>query len=477
MMLTGGSPVIICEVETIFMGAAWGNDDNIILGTSGGGLMQVPASGGAPQPITTPDGVSSHRWPEMLPGGESVLFTIWPVRENLPSYFDNARIAAFSFKTKELTSLLEGGSSAHYTSTGYIVYARIGGLMAVPFDIRNLTVTDSPVPILGNVVIRNQGFANFKISREGSLVYIPGAASTPDRTLVWVDRSGNAAPLTKERNLYNYPRISPDGKWVALNIIDDVGIYNIWIYNIERSVFSQLTFKENSQFPVLGPESKRVAYRYIKDGEYNICWKPADGSGEEMLLLKRDISIFPGSWSPDGKSFAFYEINPTTSRDICVLSIKDGSTSVFAATEANEIAPVFSPDGEWIAYTSDETGKHEVFVQPYPVTGTKYRISNDGGLEPLWAPDGRKLFYRSGNKMMAAAIETRPMFRQGTPQILFEERYNSQTYRANYDIHPDGDRFLMIRTETAEEPTVPQINIVLNWFEELKSLFNTGNNR
>ncbi len=477
VLLTGGNPVIICEVGTDWGGAAWGNEDNIILGSEGSGLMIVSASGGTPQPLTTPDGATTHRWPEILPGGKGVLFTIWPSRLHSTSFFKNARIAVFSFETKDWQSLLKGGSSAHYASTGHIVYARIGGLMAVPFDISNLIVTDSPVPIIDNVVISILGFANFNISGEGSLVYIRGSASTADRTLVWVDRSGNATPLTKEQNRYSTPRISPDGRQVALAITDDEELISIWVYNIESSTLSQLTFHNNStREPVWDPEGKRVAYRYSKDGTYNICWKPADGSGEEMLLLKRDQFTSAASWSPDGESFAFYEINPMTSRDICILSIKDDSTSVFVATDANQTSPVFSPDGEWIVYTSNETGRYEVFVQPYPVTGAKYRISNDGGIGPVWAPDGRELFYLNGDKMMVVAIETRPVFKQGTPQLLFEGRYLSSTYRAGYDIHPDGERFLMIKTE-GESTTVNRINVVLNWFEELKSLFNTGNKR
>ena len=212
-----------------------------------------------------------------------------------------------------------------------------------------------------------------------------------------------------------------------------------------------------------------MTYNSERDGTDKLYWKAADGSSEEEVLWQKQPYLLPGSWSPDGKHHAFYEINEGTVRDIGVLSLQDSSKSLFVSTEANETSPVFSPVGNWIAYTSNETGGYEVYVQPYPVTGAKYQISNGGGSEPVWAPDGNELFYRNGDKMMVVTIETNPVFKGGTPRKLFEgylgTRDNDE-FRARYDIHPDSDRFLMIKQE--EGKRINHINVVLNWFEGLK---------
>jgi len=438
--------------------------------------MQVSASGGAPQPLTTPEGSTSHRWPEILPGGEAVLFTIWPQRGNDFSSYKRAHVAIFSRKTKKWRSILEGGSSPRYAATGHIVYVRLAGFMAAPFDIRQPELTDSPIPVLGDVVKYGDGFANFDMSSEGSLAYIlSGAEVFPLRTLMWVDRTGK--PLSKALTWRGVetPRISPDGKQIAFTVYGDDPVQNIWIYDIGNARNVQLTYDGNSGTPVWDHEGKRVTYSSIRDGIDKVYWKAADGSSGEELLWHKQPFLLPGSWSPDGKRLAFYEINAGTLRDIGVLSLQDSSKSLFVATEANEFSPVFSPDGNWIAYTSNEAGRYEVYVKPYPVTGARYQISIGGGNQPVWAPDGNELFYRKGNKMMVVTIETNPVFKRGTPRKLFEGYWgfkNNDAFRAQYDIHPDGDRFLMIKQE--EEKRINHVNVVLNWSEELKRLNVSG---
>ena len=234
-----------------------------------------------------------------------------------------------------------------------------------------------------------------------------------------VDRTGK--PLSKglRRRRVRNPRISPDGSQIAFQAASADGIENIWVYDIENDIDVQLTYNGYSFSPVWDRDGKRVTYSSERDGKNNLFWKAADGSSEEELLWHKQPHLLPGSWSLDGKHLAFYEINER-SRDIGVLSLQDSSKSVFVATEANEISPVFSPDGNWIAYSSNETGRYEVYVKPYPVTGAKYSISNDGGNEPVWAPDGNELFYRNRDKMMVVTIETDPAFKRGTPRKLFE---------------------------------------------------------
>ncbi|MFQ5639549.1 MAG: hypothetical protein ACE5IR_16310 [bacterium] len=294
---------------------------------------------------------------------------------------------------------------------------------------------------------------------------------------MWVDRTGKPLSKALTRRSAITPRISPDGRQIAVQAASADGVKNIWIYDIDNDTNVQLTYKGDSSNPVWDHEGKRVTYGSWErgDGTDKLYWKAADGSSEEELLWQKQPYLLAGSWSPDGKRLAFYEINAGTLRDIGVLSLQDSSKSLFVATEANEMSPVFSPDGNWIAYSSNETGRYEVYVKSYPVTGAKYAISNDGGNQPVWAPDGNELFYRNGDKMMVVTVETNPAFKVGTPRKLFEGyrgKKNNDGFRANYDIHPDGNRFLMVEQE--EEKLINHINVVLNWSEELKQLKVSG---
>jgi len=347
--------------------------------------------------------------------------------------------------------------------------------MAAPFDISQQKLTASPAPILGDVAKYRDGFANFDMSSEGSLAYVPGTEPFPHRTLIWVDRTGKSLSKVLTRRDAKTPRISPDGRQIAFHARSDDDVRNIWIYDIENDTNVQLTYKGHSFAPIWDRESKRVAYNSRRDGTDKLYWKAADGSGAEELLWYKRPHLLPASWSPDGTHLAFYEINEG-SRDIGVLSLQDSSKSILVATEANEVSPRFSPDGNWIAYSSNETGRYDVYAQPYPVTGARYPISNHGGSEPVWAPDGNELFYRNGDKMMVVTVETNPVFKRGTPRKLFDVAYWGATrdglYRATYDIHPDGDRFLIIEQE--KEKRINHINVVLNWVEELKQLKVTG---
>jgi Tol biopolymer transport system component len=238
---------------------------------------------------------------------------------------------------------------------------------------------------------------------------------------------------------------------------------------------TRLTFEGNDNiFPAWTPDGKRIAFRSNKEGPPNIFWQLADGSGGLERLATSEYNQTPSSWSPDGRLLAFHEVNPTTQRDIWVLRMSDHKAQPFLRTRFDEAVPRFSPDGRWLAYISNESGRYEVYVQPYPGPGGKWQISTEGGQEPVWNPSGRELFYRSGGKMMAVDIATEPGFTVGKPRKLFEGQYQlSPVPPPNYDVLPDGQRFLMI--EGGEQAQAPaQINVVLNWFEELKQKVPAG---
>ena len=343
--------------------------------------------------------------------------------------------------------------------------------MVVPFDLAALEVTGDSVQVVQGVRQETPGFVDYSISDNGTLVYVPSTGGL-ESTLVWVDRQGLATPLVEDRQAYSRPRLSPDGQRVAV-AVQSVANTDIWIYNIGRGTRMRLTVEGNdNSAPVWTPDGTRVTFTSDRDGPRDLYWKPADGSGQAELLLNMNSQniLRPTSWSPDGESLAFYAVAAT--RDIWVLP-RGGDASPFVATAFGEGSPLFSPDSRWLAYVSNESGRDEIYVQPYPGPGGKWPISTEGGTEPVWSVDGRELFYRLGDKMMVVEVQSEPAFSSGRPQLVFEEPYLRDRFgTSNYDISPDGQRFLMIKA-AEEEPGPGQINVVTNWFEELKRLVPT----
>ncbi len=323
------------------------------------------------------------------------------------------------------------------------------------------------------------GAAQFSVSDSGSLVYIQGGTHRHLRkSLVWVDREGRAQPLaaTERERGYFYPRLSPDGRRVAVNIQEGEQ-HNIFVYDISRGTRTRMALKGVNDSAVWSPDGKRVAFESTTGGPANIFWAQPDGSSVPERLTTSENYQTPASWSPDGKVLAFLE-----GGDIWVLPFDNGEHEPrpVVQTRFTEEYPTFSPDGRWLAYTSNESGQPEVYVQPYPGPGERTQISVEGGTRPAWARDGRELFYRIlpqeppwKRKMMAVSITTDPAFTAGKPRMLFEEdRYQTSLPVRSYDVAADG-RFLML--EPAEQPTerVTELRVVLNWFEELERLVPT----
>jgi Tol biopolymer transport system component len=281
--------------------------------------------------------------------------------------------------------------------------------------------------------------------------------------MVWVDRRGKVEPVTPVRHDFQLPRISPDGQRIAVGFDGEV-----WIYEIARGTFSRLTFRGGGG-PIWTPDGKRVAFRSFTDGPINQFWVPADGSGSAERLLTSEHAQFPGSFTPDGQHLAFMDIDPKTGNDLWVLPLQgERKAEPLVRTPFAERGAAFSPDGRWVAYTSRESGSWQVYVQPYGRAGGKAQISTDGGTEAVWARDGRELFYRSDDKMMAVSVRSGGSFVAERARLLFEGRYARGPVAGftNFDVSRDGQRFLMIKTEQSSAPT--QLNVVLNWFEELK---------
>jgi serine/threonine-protein kinase len=356
-----------------------------------------------------------------------------------------------------------------YAPSGHLVYAEKGTLMAVRFDPQRLEVTGTAVPVVEGVMQSPaSGDSQYSFSATGSLVYIPGNMRAGQRALVWVNRQGAEQPLGAPLRPSRYPRISPDNHRVAETIDEQES--QAWLYDIPREALTRLTFEGNTNLaPIWAPDGKRIAFQSNAAGVPNLYWQRTDGSGGLERLTTSQFTQAPSSWSPDGQFLAYIEISPTTGYDLWVLRLSDRKAQPFLQTPFNETAARFSPDGRWLAYVSDELGHYEVYVQAFPGPGGKYQISTDGGTEPMWNPKGGELFYRSGDKMMAVDIATQPSFSAGKPKVLFEGHYQPTPLTLpNYDVSPDGQRFLMLKPAEAGDGAPTQINVVLNWFEELK---------
>ena len=464
--VSGGAVLPLGDAATP-RGASWGSQ-GIIAFTPilVGALQQVPDAGGAAQRLTRlGKGEISHRWPEFLPGGKAVLFAAGPRGIN----FINSQVEVQSVGTGEGRNLVQGGTNPRYAPSGHLIYAQGGSLMAVPFDLDRLAVTGLAVPVVEGVLQSlSSGAAEYSFSATGSLVYVPGGVQSTQSRLVWVSRNGAEQPLVAPALAYLAPRLSPDGRRVAVGIVEQES--QTWLYDLARETLTRFTFEGSvNYFPVWTPDGKRIAFESNKEGPLNLFWQLADGSGGLERLTSSEYIQAPASWSPDGQRLAFIEVNPTTGLDIWVLRLSDRKAQPFLRTPFNEGAARFSPDGRWLAYVSDESGRYEIYVQPYSGPGGKWQISTEGGTEPVWNPNGRELFYRNGDKMMAVEVAPQPSFAAGKPRTLFEGQYMpTLTMPPNYDVSPDGQRFLMLKPgeQAAAAPT--QINVVLNWFEELK---------
>ena len=477
--LAGGSPITLSNVTGSGRRGEWFEDTIFFTastGDSGQGLYRVPATGGEPELLAAPnsdEGEGAYRYSQILPGGEAILFSIDLVGGEV-------QIAALSLETGEQKLVLENARQASYLPTGHLVYeqGRTGNLMAAPFDPVGVEVVgDSVVAVQG---VRQANQVDYAISDDGTLVYVPegGGLSSPG-VPVWVDRSGREGEAIVQEPLENprYLRISPEGQRLALTI-GPSGQGDLWVYDLGGRPPFPLSLEGHNYSGPWTPDGKRVALASSRDGTMNLFWMPADGSTlEPEPLLTSPSDQFPLSWTPDSRELIFIQSNVGGLTDLMALPIEDGreprlvveTQQLFTASQRAGAA--FSPDGRWLAYVSTVTGGPEIWVRPYPGPGVPSRISPSGGREPVWDPGGRELFYLEGNKIMAVTVAAEPGFTSQPPQVLFEGNY-IQTNRPSYDVGSDG-RFLMIKAARGGEVGQAQINVVLNWFEELKRLVPT----
>ena len=458
--VTGGAPIRLAEAAYP-CGGTW-NDDNTIIyaGSLGSGLVRIPASGGTPESLTKPDGAANgyaHVFPQALPGGRSVLFTIWgQTQGNAVLSLESRR---WDMVLPMTLSFAAGLFDPARGSAGRIlVVDHSAGVVAAPFDAAHPAPTSIETTVLSNVYseleLETRGWLS--ISNNRTVVY---AAGNPAKTsLVWVDREGKAESLGKGQDLYREVRLSPDGMKAVVRI----GL-NLWIHDLQRGTRAPLTSgKDSNLLPLWSPDATRVIFGSNRGGDWDLYSQPSDGSRPADVLLKQPYDQYPSSMARDG-TLLYLEINPKTGTDLWTRS-PDGKTSPLRVTPSNERDGRFSPSvagaPRWVAYTSDESGRNEVYVQSYPAGTNRIAVSDGGGSTPRWSSDGKELFYLTGDAVVAVAVRADGTI--GAPRRLFDR--SNYYLRYGYDVSPDGKRFLMIRRDEGSVPR--QLNVILNWSDE-----------
>jgi eukaryotic-like serine/threonine-protein kinase len=476
--MSGGAPITLTRIEsTGARGATWATDNTIVVATNSvtSGLWLVPVAGGTATPLTRLDkarGEAQHLWPERLPGGRAVLFTITAQTGGR----DAAQVAVVDLATRTQKVLLHGGSHAQYLSSGHLVYTAAGALWAVPFDLKHMEAHGTGALVVPRVRTTGEGGGDFAVADDGTLVYVdvPDANATdPPRTLTWVDRTGKEESIPAPPRGYIFPRVSPDGSRLALDLTAGPQ-RGVWIWDFQRRTLTPLTLDSAlNRDPEWTRDGRRIIYTSNRGGVDNLWWQAADGTGTPELLAKSPNIQFATGSTPDGASLLFFERRPDTAADLLQLAL-DGSGRVtpLVQTPAVERNGIVSEDGHWLAYESDRSGRFEIYVRPFPKTnGGEWQISTDGGTRPLWARDGTELFYvaLAGNALMSAPVQVSGgSWHAGRPVKLFDG-YVATNPNRTYDVGADG-RFLMIKSSAPGPAGGPTLVVVQHWDEEIRRL-------
>ena len=354
--------------------------------------MQVSGSGGEPQPIFTPDDQRFSWDPQVLDGGDAVLFTLTTPEP------DGGELRILDRASGDTRLLLPTAAAGRVVDSGHLVFVRGGALWAVPFDDDRLDVVGTPVPVVEGVRVDAAGTVQYDVAADGTLAYIPGTAVGAERRLVWVDRNGNEEALPAPANQYVTMSVSPDGERAALAVRDSTGSMDIWISELARGTLTRLTTDAAIDTnPLWGPEGRRIVFRSDRNGRPELFWQPADGSAPPELLLSIDgtvSDIVPGSWSPDGQTLFLHAEFADTQRDMGMVSVDgDRVWEPLLQGPTHEYSPAISPNGRWLAYTSRESGLFEVYAQRFPEMEGRQQISVGGGYRPTWSPGGREIIY------------------------------------------------------------------------------------
>ena len=506
--VTGGPAITLATLDNAPRGATWAADETIIVATSDPttGLQRVAAAGGPATVLTRPDraqGEGDHLWPELLPGGRAVLFTVTAQTGGL----DAAQVAVLDLQAGTWKVLVRGGSHAHYVPSGpglptragreggHLVYAAAGTLRAVPFDLARLETRGTPVPVVPDVVTTAAGALDAVVAGDGTLAYVSGvAAAGAQRTLVWVDRQGRETPIPAPLRAYTYPRLSPDGTRIAVYADDQE--QDLWLWDLARTTLTRLTFEPRQDLtPVWTPDGRRLVFSSERAGPQNLYMQAADGTGSATRLTESANAQNPSAITADGTRVLFHELT-TGRRDMRLLTltptrptagqgrgepVEPPHVEPLLETRFEERGGIVSPDGRWLTYESNSSGRFEIYLRPFPNVGDgQWQVSNAGGVQPLWARSGRELFYIAPDgALLTVPVEPRgTIWSAGTATKLVEGRYytgRNVNVSRHYDVSPDGQRFVMVKTGGGTDQTAAPASLIVvqHWVEELKRLVPT----
>jgi serine/threonine-protein kinase len=493
--VSGGAAITLCD-SPIGRGASWGGDGTIVFQPSNTGtgsnlgmvLLAVPAVGGQPHAVTTrQEGEANERWPQVLPGNRAVLYT---APQSAGAYAD-ANVSVQTMSTHERKILVRGGYFGRYVPSGHLLYLHDATMFAAPFDVDRLELTGPPVPVIERVTVNTTiGSGQFAVADNGTLAYLTGLDTAPTLPITWLSRDGRTSLLRPAPSNWSNISLSPDGHRLAMDIAGQQN--DIWVYDWTRDALERRTFDVGThQLPTWTPDGRRITFRATAGtGSFNIYWVRADGAGVPERLTTSPNTQFPGSWHPSGKFLAFTETSPRTNNDVMILPLegdetsgwKPGTPTAFANSQFTESEPAFSSDGHWIAYTSAETGRGEIFVRPFPGPGGKYQVSTDGGAIPMWSRTRHELFYFAPDQRIHVVSYTvkGDSFAADKPRAWAEARLAirprgiaGNTGR-NFDPHPDGERFAVALAPPESDVKQDKVILIFNFFDELKRLAPAG---
>ncbi len=463
--VAGGQALEVASSDT-FMGADWGEDGTVVFSNTRQ-VMRVADIGGEPQVLveSSPPSDRYLAWPQLLEGGKALLYTA----------YERGVISTVikSLSGGEERTVLEGAGAVRYLPTGHLVYGREGRLFAVPFDLEKRQVTGTAITMPESVSVSTQTYcAQAAFSRSGALAYIESGGPMNDLRLVWADKEGNTSLALDAAHSYSDPVLSPDSRRAALHLVEKDD--DVWVADLVRGGLTRITFTpEEDETPVWSPDGRELAYAASRAGQPRTLFrKLVDGGSAavEHAIWHDPQHFHVNDWSPDGRTIIVEILRPETANDIIAIDVETGTETTLLASNYRETLARFSPDGKWLAYVSDESGRNEVFVQPYPALNARMAVSIQGGVEPIWAPDGRRLFYRSPEHIMEVSVASISPIEFSAPRKLFADRFIriQAIAHTQYDVAGDG-RLLLIDGSPGASPTV-EINIVLNWAEQLKRL-------
>jgi serine/threonine-protein kinase len=469
--MSGGAAVALCAAPAN-RGGSWSDDGSIVFSPRPGDspLFRVSSEGGTPEALTTLGaGEVTHRWPQVLPGGRALLYTTSTATGN----YEDAKIVVHSLASGETTTLHRGGYFGRYVPSGHLVYISRGSLYATRFNLERLAIESPPAQILSDVTNSpGTGAAQFSISLNGSLVYVPSAGEAANPSIFWLGADGKLQPLRSVPAAYDTIRFAPDGERLAAAILNQQS--DIWTYEWGRDVMSRVTSDPTLDArPVWSPDGRRIAFRSARSGIDNLYWQRADGTGEPQRLTESKVPHRPKSWHPSGKFLAYEEIG--RERDVWILPVegddasgwRPGKPGAFLSGAFNETEPAFSPDGRWLAYASDEPGRTEVYVVPFPGPGGRLQVSTTGGSFPRWSSNGKELFYLGEDRriMVVTYSIQETVIRADKPRAW------SEVTVTGFDLHPDGKRVAVLKApDSRTQERSADLVFIVNFFDELRRL-------